>query len=270
MVIAPWLTPPNFLAASEAGARTGLSQQEMIRQSEEHAAELALRADELAAHSGQAAAALGQQQQQEQAGNDLKRLALSNDLILGQQHNQNEAAKVASDKPAMDARTELDLARANSLNQKGWMADENSRLRNLALQNLPDLLAAHPELTRADIHQSFPALLPSDLSSIPNKIAPTKTGTQSIIGHPNPAYAHGLNGGVDTNAPPFLYTTNTTMPLSLNLPATAPAAPDDAAASLPSPAQSGGIPIIGSQEEYDALPSGTKYYDSNGKVATKR
>lgn len=236
-----WLTPPNFLAASEAGARTGLSQQEMIRQSEEHAAELALRADEAATHAGQANAEMSQQQHQFDAGNDLRRKAQANALILGQQHNQNVATGLENQASYNDARSELDKARANALDHQNFLTGVNSNLRSISLQNLPELMATHPELTKTEILSRFPALHAGD---VPNPVKPLKPAALYPADVQNQMFKQLLkNSAGGTNVDDAISGFNRYMNPTPDLPTNA--APDDAAASLPSPSSSSPVAAPG-------------------------
>ena len=113
---APWTQAPDYLGASESGARLGLSQQEMQRQSDQHAAELALRADELSARMGQAAAERDQQQKQFDAGNALRTAALQQQGMLGTQRNQNIADRITAAQALQKSRQDF-LERNSNLNR---------------------------------------------------------------------------------------------------------------------------------------------------------
>jgi hypothetical protein len=110
--VPPWIQQPDFIGAANAGAHIGLSAQEMQRQSDQHAAELALRADELAARMGQENASRAQEQNQFEAGNALREAAQRNSFLLGQQENQNTATRNA-------AVAELDREKVNQLKDRG-------------------------------------------------------------------------------------------------------------------------------------------------------
>lgn len=112
MPIAPWTIPPDFIGAANAGAHIGLSQQEMQRQADQHAAELALRADELAARTAGANADRTQQQNQFDAGNALRETAQRSAFLLGQERNQNTASKDS-------AIAELNQGKLDELRKRG-------------------------------------------------------------------------------------------------------------------------------------------------------
>lgn len=159
---ASWLRAPDYLGASEAGARLGLSRQQMLEQADQHAAELALRADELRAENSRASSQRMQEQNNFNAGLDLRRAALKQQGLLGGERLQDEESRTS-------AISGLDQARTDALNRKGLSDSVNSRVRQTSLQNLPELMAAHPEMTKAEIFASFPMLKPGD---IPNPVKP--------------------------------------------------------------------------------------------------
>lgn len=178
MTTAPWLVPPDFIGAANAGAHIGLTQQEMQRQAEQHAAELALRADELAARTGQANAERAQQQNQFEAGNALRDAAQKNSFLLGQERNQNQANAIQNLGEYNMSRSALDEAKAKALERGDWLNAVNGNLRTTALQNLPDLMSAHPELTKTEILSRFPMLKAND---VPNPVKP-------VVEKPAPAF----------------------------------------------------------------------------------
>jgi hypothetical protein len=152
---APWLTPPDFLGASEAGTRLGLQQQEMLRQSQEHADQLsataALERDRLAASANENA----QQQRQFAAAQALKEAQIKQAGLLGSERVQNQA-------DAISAASGLDKARIDSLNRQGVQKSQDSHFQDISRQAAAEYKAAHPETSNADLMSRFPMAFKSN------------------------------------------------------------------------------------------------------------
>ncbi len=273
-VIAPWLQPPDFVGAASSGYRLGLSRQEMLERADEHAAEIALQAEALRQKNSEQAANRAQDQSQFSAGQSLRQEALRQQGLLGSERIGNEQAKISS-------ADELNQARISALQRKPVVDAINQNVRTTSLNNLTDLMAAHPEMTKPEILARFPALKGADFTIAP-KAKPIAV---------KPLYPPGiqdqlfkqllLNSRGGTNVDEAISGLQRYMQ-----PATAAEAPspEDVSAGeslnrptaesvdgLPaSPAAAPAIPTVNSQEEYDALAPGAKYLDSNGKLATKR
>jgi hypothetical protein len=254
--IAPWLTPPDFLGASEAGARLGLSRQQMLEQADEHAADLALRADELRSNNSQVQAAQQQKQNQFNAGLQLRQAALKQQGLLDGERLQDEEGRTS-------AISALDAARTDALNRKKTLDSSNSRIRDLSLQNLPDLMASHPDMTKAEILHRFPLLKSSDVPAVrPVKIPPAQSlppGVQDQLFRQLLANSAGRTNVDDAISGLKRYTT--------------PASDESPAPSEPSAAESLTAPTPAQSSLHDfrtpapPSPGGTKIWDkATGKA----
>jgi len=112
--IVPWLQPPDFIGAARAGAELGLSEAQMHQQAAEHAADLALKRDELSASMSQAASAQRSHQEQQQAALALREEALKQQGLLGQGRLQQESDEAS-------ARNELEKAKPIFANTGGGL-----------------------------------------------------------------------------------------------------------------------------------------------------
>lgn len=122
MVFIPsWENPPDFLGASEAGARLNLSRQQILEQANEHAESLA--AESALAHDrlSQQAAQRTQQVNQENAANALRTAALKQQGLLGFQRLQNESNSTS-------ARDSLEKAKTDALTNKPVFANTGNGL----------------------------------------------------------------------------------------------------------------------------------------------
>jgi hypothetical protein len=105
-VVVPWLQPPDFIGAARSGAQIGLSEADMHQQAAEHAAELALKRDQLSAEMSHLASENQARREQQNAALELRREVLKQQGLLGSERNQNQA-------DALTARTELEKTRLN-------------------------------------------------------------------------------------------------------------------------------------------------------------
>jgi hypothetical protein len=157
--VAPWLQPPDFLGASEAGTRLGLQQQEMLRQSQEHADQLsataALERDRLAASANENA----QQQRQFAAAQALKEAQMKQAGLLGSERVQNQADSVS-------AAAELDKSREGALDRAGVQKGKDAHFQDISRQAAAEYKTAHPETSNAELMSRFPMAFKSN-SEIP-------------------------------------------------------------------------------------------------------
>lgn len=121
VVIAPWLNPPDFIGAARAGAQIGLSEAEMRQQAEEHAAELALKRDQLAVEMSQAEAERSQKQQEQNAALALRQAALQQQGLLGRGRLENQSNEISE-------RDALERARIDAANKKGIFVNTGNGL----------------------------------------------------------------------------------------------------------------------------------------------
>ncbi len=272
---ASWLRAPDFAGASQAGFRLGLARQEMLERANEHAAELALQADVLRQRSSEQAASRAQEQGQFDAGLSLRRDALRQQGISDQQ-------KFGVDQSRADSVKEFNQAKIAAMNRKPVMDAINQNVRTSSLDNLPQLMSAHPEMSKPEILSRFPMLRGADIPSRqkPPAIKPllpagvqdalfkmllsnSRGGTNvddAVTGlqrYMQPATDVGATVTPDESAGASLAPTAESVD---GLPAS-PAAPTAAAPA---------VPTVNSQDEYDALAPGAAYLDSNGNLAHKR
>lgn len=143
-VIAPWLKGPDVIEAASSGARAGLSGGQMIQDALLHAAQLKLQRDEMNQRAAEAASALGQsgglrtrelniQENQDAAANALRSAALKQQGLY-----QNERTKNYAN--AVDARTALDQARENALNNKRSFMNTGGGLFAIGPDGQPSLV----------------------------------------------------------------------------------------------------------------------------------
>jgi len=271
---APWLTPPDFLGASESGTRLGLQQQEMLRQSQEHAEQLAATAalehDRLAASANENA----QQQRQFNAAQALKEAQMKQAGLLGGERIQNQA-------DAISAASGLDKARVDALNRQGVQKSQDSHFQDISRQAAAEYKTAHPETSNADLMSRFPMAFKSN-GQIPTVPKPP------VVKPPAPFLSPGIkdlmfkqllaNSSGGTNIDEAISGLNkyANPPAAEAAPEAAPASaadalqpPTDAGTGLPSEDDTSQIPTVNSQDEYDALAPGSQYRDSNGALATK-
>jgi hypothetical protein len=123
-IIADWLRPPDFIGAARAGASIGLSQAEMHQRAAEHAAELALKRDELSASMSRAAAEREQAGKENDAAMALKQSALQQAGLLG-------GERIKADRDIADIKSNN---AADALRYRQGVADNRNLNRNF--QNL--------------------------------------------------------------------------------------------------------------------------------------
>jgi hypothetical protein len=92
--VAPWLKPPDFLGAAEAGARLGLSRQQMLQQAAQHAATLAAEGQKAAAAQSMEQSRMRQASDQAAAANALREQAIKQAGVLGQGRLDTEGAAI--------------------------------------------------------------------------------------------------------------------------------------------------------------------------------
>lgn len=117
-VIAPWLSPQDFIGASSAGSRAGLSMLQMIQDAKDKAAALALQRDELASRGDQQNADRAQRGSEEAAANALRYAQLKQEGVLGTQKLQNQATALDQREGNLTAREALDNAKAEALQRQ--------------------------------------------------------------------------------------------------------------------------------------------------------
>ncbi len=210
----------------------------------------------------------------------MRQEALRQQGLLGSERIGNEQDKISS----ADA---LNQAKIAALQQKPVIDSINQNVRTTSLGNLPELMAAHPEMTKPEILARFPTLRGQDFSIAPKpKPVVAKPlyppGIQDQLFKQLLANSTGKTNvdeaiaGLQKYMQPPVDVESTVTPApemsagdSLSAPTAEsvdglPASPAAPAAAAPE------IPTVNSQEEYDALAPGAKYLDSNGKLATKR
>lgn len=132
-VIAPWLTPPNFLAAAESGARIGLEQAGQAEQATEAAGRLGLGYAQLGSENQRAAAAQTQaaaQLKAEQARYNLLEQQANARIGQGQERiDDSQAAHDAADALGQQ-RLALSTKRADNTN------DYHQQMVDVAYQRL--------------------------------------------------------------------------------------------------------------------------------------
>lgn len=111
-VIAPWLQPPNFMGAAEAGARLGLSRDEMLQQAAQHAAQLDVERQRINAETALRNQTLAQRNQNAQAALALREAAIRQAGILG-------AGRLSNQQESIDSAAALRKAQEEALQQKG-------------------------------------------------------------------------------------------------------------------------------------------------------
>lgn len=116
--IAPWLQPTDFIGAMKSGADIGLSEAQMQQQAEQHAAELALRRDELSARMSEEQAQRQQTQGQENAASALRAAALKQAGILGTGRLANEVDRTQGLLDTADTRNNLMQSKMDAQQQQ--------------------------------------------------------------------------------------------------------------------------------------------------------
>ena len=272
--VAPWLQPPDFLGASEAGTRLGLQQQEMLRQSQEHADQLAataaLERDRLAASANENA----QQQRQFAAAQALKEAQMKQAGLLGSERVQNQADSVS-------AAAELDKSREGALDRAGVQKGKDAHFQDISRQAAAEYKTAHPETSNADLMSRFPMAFKSNASipTVPKALVVKPPAPMLTPGIKDMLFKQLLtnsSGGTNVDEAISGLKKYTTDPAAEATPEAAPAPaadalqpPADAGTGLPSEDDTSQIPTVNSQDEYDALAPGAQYRDSNGALATK-
>lgn len=294
----PWLSPTasqTFIDAAKSGAQIGLQQQQQAEQ-----------ALEAAQRNSLGFAQIGAQERDTDSRTAAMRddaAIRANDLLMGRNNQVQEQATAASDldkfrQAQLDEQTQnneatnaiksraLDGA-ASALDAKQGM----SRYKTLAVQSAAAYKAANPDVSPAELISRFPGAFqnPSGSLTTPAKIIAQKPvppefsngiqdqifkqallnsqgGTNidqavsSLRGYTRPQAAPIDASGVPAPATDLL----TQLPDLTGVPSAQPAAPVSPAGG------SGNVPTVNSQSDYDALPPGARYVDSNGNLATKK
>lgn len=113
-IIAPWLKPVDFAGVAEAGARLGLSRQQMLQQAAEHSATLAAEGQRAAAEQDIANQKMQQQEQQMAAADALNAEKFKQGSLLGQERVD---ATNAATKQRGDAASAANLLHQQQLHQ---------------------------------------------------------------------------------------------------------------------------------------------------------
>ena len=158
-----WLNPPDFLGASESGARLGLTRAQMLEQAQEHAdslsASAALERDRLASENARASAAQAENQKQFTAAQALKEAQLKQGGLLGSQRIQNQA-------DAISAAAGLDAARIDALNRQGVQKTKDAHFQDISRQAAAQYKTDNPNVSNAELMSRFPMAFKSN-SEIP-------------------------------------------------------------------------------------------------------
>jgi len=101
-----WIKAPDVLGAAEAGTRLGLTRAQMLEQADEHAAQIAVERDRIAAESAARGQALHQERENQSAALALRQQALKQAGLFGQGRLDNQTDAM-QEKAHHDAANEL-------------------------------------------------------------------------------------------------------------------------------------------------------------------
>lgn len=188
--IVPWIQSPDFVGAARAGSEIGLSEAKMHQQAAQHAADLALRRDELSARMSQEASERAQQQKQAEAALALRESDLKMRGLLGQGRLDNQAEAISA-RDALERSKPLFANTGGGLMQfnpdsKTWNKIEGTqRPPAQRFESVPTYIPPVPAITgkEADVttHPIYNFFHGKDLPPTTN--SPAIEGTPEIPGH---------------------------------------------------------------------------------------
>lgn len=294
--IPPWLSPSapsTFIDAARAGAQIGLQQQSQAQEALEAAQRNSLGFAQIGAQEREAA----------DRANAMREDAAirANDLLMGRNNQVQEQATAASDlnkfrQSQLDEQTQQSQAeqalKTRALDQALTQQSDKAgmaRYKSLAVQSAAAYKAANPDISPSELISRFPAAFENVTGSLttPAKIiAPKPTPPEFSNGIQDQIFKQELqNSEGGTNVVQAIdalrrYTHPEVLPSAAPVMDTPNPAgdsltqlPDFTGLPTPAPSPAAGtdqVPVISSQSDYDALPAGSQYRDSNGNLATKK